>query len=74
MGRIGSPETSLGLLDTEKWDGYVSPKRVLDCWTLKMGRIGCTETPATTDLCRITSQKSEVVVYTAAEAWNLECS
>jgi len=39
-------------------------------WPLKMGPIGCTETSVTTNLRCVTSQKSEDIIYTAAEAWN----
>jgi hypothetical protein len=35
---------------------------------LKMGPMGCIETSVTTSLRCVTSQKSEDIVYTAAEA------
>jgi len=39
-------------------------------WTLKMGPIGCTETSVTASLRCVTSEKSEDIICTAAEAWN----
>jgi PHD/YefM family antitoxin component YafN of YafNO toxin-antitoxin module len=35
-----------------------------------MGPLGCSETSVTTDLRCVTSQKSEDLIYVAAEAWN----
>ena len=39
-------------------------------WPLKIGPIGCLETSVNTNLRCITSQRSEYLIYTAAEAWN----
>jgi hypothetical protein len=39
-------------------------------WPLTIGLIGCTETSVTTNQRRVTPQKSEDLIYTAAEAWN----
>jgi len=39
-------------------------------WPLNMGPIGCPETSVTTNVSRITSQKSEYLIYAVAEAWN----
>ena len=39
-------------------------------WPLEIGPMGCLETSVTTNLRCVTSQKSEDIIYFAAEAWS----
>jgi len=39
-------------------------------WPLKMGLIGCSETSITTNLRRVTSRKSEELIYAVAGAYS----
>ena len=69
----------IGLLDTLKFQDSVSvPFSVAklsnnNAWLLKIGPIGSPETSVNTNQRRVTSQKSEDLVYASKEAWSHSC-